>query len=111
MTNKEQKNVFVIAMATILIVVIIAIGITQDINRHHDVDQFVYSDGTKITIDWSKNEKSDEYKNVSYFYGCINDGIYANFWWMSAEQWHARVFEKDFECERTFGGPVKEWRW
>ena len=111
MTNKEMKNIFVITMLALFIGCSIVIGIIQDISYSHDVDQFTYTDGTKITIDWSKSEPSEDYKNVTYYFGCINNGMNAQYWYMSAEQWYARVFEKDTECERTFGGPVKEWRW
>ena len=117
MTNKEQKNIFVLAIAIVMLVLgILSIfdnGKTED--NIHTVSQWTFRDGYKITIDWSVYKDETVYDNedptIRYYYGCLNDGIYTDFWYMSAEQWYREVYEKECQVERCSFEHLTEWRW
>lgn len=113
MTNKEMKNLFVLAMTVVLMVV----GIWTVIDNYmfskntYTVDQYTFKDGSKITVDWNVYEDSNQYKNVRYFKGVINDNGYIETWLMSAEQWYKLIYERGGENYAQYCATLTEWRW
>lgn len=116
MTNKEQKNAFVLAIAIVMALLAIASIFDNGKSEGNDnkVSQWTFSDGVKITIAWSVFEDEPHYDGtpqIRYYYGCINDGLSTCFWYMSAEQWYKVIYEKETTVERISYEILTEWRW
>lgn len=111
MTNKEMKNVFVLAMAIILLIV----GIIETVSsmaEKYTVDQFCFNDGYKITVDWNKMEES-EYSHDPFYYGCINNGTETIFWYTTATGWYTWIYDhiEDGHDHHEYLEQKTEWRW
>lgn len=112
MTYREMKNVFVLTMAIMLLIIGVYNVIDEIIPKHkYTVDQYKFNDGSKITIDWNLYEDSEEYKNVRYYFGCINDGLDIINCYMTAEQWHKQIYEKELDNYEWSYEILTEWRW
>ena len=112
-----KKNVlmilvtFVLAVFSTMEIVTTVIGLMK---KPYSVDQYRFNDGYTITVDWNQSEET-EYKNIKYYYGCINDHGEIMFWWTDAAQWYEWIYEHiDLEGGETHEDyliETTEWRW
>ena len=114
-----KKNVLVI----ILVLVLAALSVSETVNSvveknnsevkySYSVDQYRLPDGCIITIDWNQQEAT-EYKNVTYYKGCINNNGYIQFWFTDATTWYTWVYQHldDGENHEMYLTTLTEWRW
>lgn len=108
-----MKKIMFGAIAVMIAVTLFCLtGMVIERGRY-SVDQYVFEDGSKITVDWNKYEDSEEYKNVRYYYGYINGEIdsFSGGWYMTAEQWYKLIYEKGGENYARYCATLTEWRW
>lgn len=111
--RKWNKIVLAVVLVGIAIISFCFTGIVLKHNQY-SVDQYLFEDGSKITVDWNKYEDSTEFKNVRYYYGYINGTVidgFAGGWYMSAEQWYKLIYEKGGEDYARYCATLTEWRW
>lgn len=117
MTNKEQKNIFVLVLTIVMLILgIMSIFDNGGKSEESDnaVSQWTFSDGVKITVAWNVFEDDlyyDGAPQIRYYYGCFNNGMSTDFWYMSAEQWYKAIYEKEISVERISYEILTEWRW
>lgn len=109
--NMMDQITLVVTMVLALVALLSFIELYNDQDCIYEVDQYVFKDGTKITIDWNTYEDSDKYENVRYYKGYINDGTGGATWLMSAEQWYREVWLKGGDNYNQYRKTLSEWRW
>ena len=108
---KKMNRIGFCVIAVVIAMVLFYITEIVIERGRYSVDQYVFEDGSKITVDWNKYEDSEEYKNVRYYYGYLNETGNSGGWYMTAEQWYKLIYEKGGKDYARYCATLTEWRW